>query len=386
MAEGAVPPPSASSRRGPPPLPRGAIETPPPMTTVSDSPLDELLELIAAEAQAADNKRRGADLRARAALLTWDRHGDVQQALAFLEKVDHPLAWSIRLAAALESGPEQQDKLLNACVADAKRRGDKHDLADLGGLLLWRPRDAQPAAELLRHAGEDRLGARRLALSIAGGWSELVETLVESKGGKDGDAEVLAEAAGAAQDRLSDPKLARELLLRAFDRAGRAPHSPYVIERLLEVSETSDAGGAKESADAGQKRMPVPIDVYRARLLALGPADDGRHGTERAATMYLLAVAFERAGAETEAAAQIGHLCDEPEPTGYGPLLAWRARTRLEAVRGEWARAAEAWEKLAALSDAAGTSVEWTRAYLRRAAEVWDARVGDPARAEVLYG
>ena len=63
-------------------------------------------------------------------------------------------------------------------------------------------------------------------------------------------------------------------------------------------------------------------------------------------------------------------------------MLAWRARTRLEAKRGEWARAAEAWEQLARL---AGWLPRGRTRYLRRAAEVWDARVGRPgARRSAL--
>src|SRR5262249_57081168 len=40
-----------------------------------------------------------------------------------------------------------------------------------------------------------------------------------------------------------------------------------------------------------------------------------------------------------------------------------------------------AWEQLARMAG----SPAWSNAYLRRAAELWDARVGDAARAEVLY-
>jgi tetratricopeptide (TPR) repeat protein len=330
---------------------------------VAESALDELLGLIAAEARAGDAKRRGADLRVRAALLSWDAHGDGEEALKFVEKLDHPIVSSLRLQNALEKSDE---KLLHACVAEAKKRNDKQELADLGGLLLWRIPQASEAAELLRLAGEDAPLARRLALAISGDWGELVETLAESKAGKDGDPEVLVEAAAIAQDRLADPARARSLLLRAFDRAGKAPQAPYVIERLLELSD--------EKA----------VEGHRARLLAVG--DEPALAAERQATLYLLSVAYERAGAEAEAAVQISLLCDKPQDPGYGELLAWRAKARLEAARGEFARAADAWEKLAALAEATQGASGWWKAYLRRAAEMWDSRVNDPARAEVLFG
>src|SRR2546430_7841140 len=117
MADGlSQPPASASGARrgagGPPPLPRGAVDAQPSLLSPSaESALDELLALIAAEAEShadalsekaekkkgsavsdadAKAKKRAADLKVRAALLAWDGRGDVQKALAFVEKVDHP--------------------------------------------------------------------------------------------------------------------------------------------------------------------------------------------------------------------------------------------------------------------------------------------------------
>jgi len=342
-------------------VPRSVAEPPTaPANGHGESPLEELLTLVTAEAEATEAKKRGADLKVRAALLHWAAHGDVQKALSLIERVEHPLAPALRLAAALESPAGDGEKLLNQCIADVKKRGDKAELADVGALLLWRLRDAGTAAELLKLAGDEphAVVGRRLALALAGDWGELVEAL------SDGENDLaLAEAAAAAHDRLADPSRARELLLRAFG-AGKTS-SPYVIEKLLEVSSDD------------------PVEVYRARLNSLGPEDDARNAVERRATQYLLAIAYERAGAETEAAAQVAALCDTPTApaAAFGEVLAWRARTRLEAARGEWVRAAESWEHLAQMS----SSPTWSNAYLRRAAEVWEARVGDPARAEVLY-
>src|SRR6476646_9293075 len=125
MADGLTP--SAAARRTgqPPPPPRGAVDSQPSLLSPSaESPVDELLALIAAEADSLDSdkekdkegkkkggavsdaelkaKKRAADLKVRAALLAWDGRGDVQKALSFVDKVEHPLVPAIKLAAAIE--------------------------------------------------------------------------------------------------------------------------------------------------------------------------------------------------------------------------------------------------------------------------------------------
>src|SRR5437868_7719730 len=360
-------------RRSPPPVPRVAVDSQPSILSPSaESYVDELLALVAAEAEALDAvaerkkgaavsdaevkaKKRAADLKVRAALLAWDGRGDVHKALALVDKVDHPLVPAIKLAAAVEL---KDEALLTACIGETKKRGDKADLAELGALLLWRARDAGQAAEVLALAGDEGRIARRLALALAGSWGPLVKAAA----GED-DADALTDAAATAQDRLGDSNNARALLGKLFATLKGQPNEtlPYVIERLLELQD--------EQA----------TDLLRIKLASLGP-DAG--GAERAATQYLLATELERAGGDGEAAELVAELTP---PTAkrddLGGALAWRARTRLEAKRGEWARAAESWEQLARMAGAA----LWSNAYLRRAAELWDARVGDAARAEVLY-
>ncbi len=381
MPDGLQPPASASgARRGPPPLPRAAVDSQPSIVSPSaDNPVDELLALVAAEAEwqqeperkkgqpqtaeaDAKAKRRAADLRVRAALLAWDGRSDVQKALALVDKVDHPLVPALKLAAAIELKDEQ---LLHACIAEAKKRGDKADLAELGSLLIWRPRDAAQAAEVLALAGDEGKLARRLALALAGSWAPLAKLA----GADEHDVDAVTEAAATAQDCLGDVSTARALLTRAFASA-TAEHSeqlPYIIERLLELDDTSAA------------------DVHRVKLEAL--EHESGAGAERAVAQYLLATTLEKSGGEGEAAELIAELVEGGGPGNvrrddFGSLLAWRARARLEAKRGEWARAADAWEQLARMAGSAA----WSNAYLRRAAEIWDARVGDAARAEVLYG
>ena len=341
--------------------------------------MDELLALIAAEAESPEGsvtekkkgaavsdaeakaKRRVADLKVRAALLAWDARGDVHKALAFVDKVEHPLVPAIKLAAAIEL---KDDALLQACIAETKKRGDKADLAELGALLLWRARDASQAAELLAQAGDEGRVARRLALALAGGWAPLVKAAGPAETAEV-DQDALAEAASTAHDRLGDANAARTMLARAFNAAKSdgSEMLPYLVERLLELDEAH-----------------AP-DVYRVKLSAL--ASEGGAGVELAATQYLFAAALERAGGEGEAAQLVAELTTTTggKREDFGAMLAWRARARLEAKRGEWARAAEAWEQLARMAG----SPSWSNAYLRRAAELWDARVGDAARAEVLY-
>src|SRR4051812_37864351 len=380
MADGLTP--SAAARRTgqPPPPPRGAVDSQPSLLSPSaESPVDELLALIAAEADSLDGekpeskkkggavsdaelkaKKRAADLKVRAALLAWDGRGDVQKALSFVDKVEHPLVPAIKLAAAIEL---KDDALLQACMAETKKRGDKADIAELGALLLWRVRDAAQAAEVLGHAGDEGRVARRLSLALAGSWAQLVKSVGPAETAEV-DLDALAEAAATAQDRLGDANAARAMLMRAFaaakeEGAGETlAHLPYLIERLCEIDDAHAA------------------DVYRVKLQTL---DDGGAGAERAATQFLLAGVLEKSGGEAEAAELVDALtaAANGRREDFGAMLAWRARTRLEAKRGEWARAAEAWEQLARMAG----SPAWSNAYLRRAAELWDARVGDAARA-----
>src|SRR6185312_9624015 len=108
MADGLTSSSSGSRRAGgPPPPPRGAVDSQPSLLSPSaESPVDELLALIAAEAESLEGeketkkkgqavsdaeakaKKRAADLKVRAALLAWDGRGDVQKALSFVDKVE----------------------------------------------------------------------------------------------------------------------------------------------------------------------------------------------------------------------------------------------------------------------------------------------------------
>src|SRR5260370_9612203 len=105
-----------------------------------------------------------------------DGLGDGPRAVSLLEKVEHPIAAPLKLAAALIG---RDEAALALCVADARKRNDKTDLADLGGLLFWR--DPTQAAELLKLAGDEGLALRRLPLGVAGLWAELADAIAEPR-------------------------------------------------------------------------------------------------------------------------------------------------------------------------------------------------------------
>ena len=109
------------------------------------------------------------------------------------------------------------------------------------------------------------------------------------------------------------------------------------------------------------------------RLALVGDSD----GDERQATALLLADELERAGRRDEAAKALGGV-DAAGP-GFARLVL-HARRRLALGRAVYGEACSAHRQLAK----SGTPA-MQRAHLRRAAELCDAYLGDPATAEKLY-
>jgi tetratricopeptide (TPR) repeat protein len=315
----------------------------------------ELADLCAAEADATEAKRRAGDLKIRAALLALDA-GDERLARTRGDGAEHPLSWALRLALG-------DAESLDTCVADATKRGDRDDLADLAGLVMWKPLGAERAVELAKLTGNDAPWTLRLALHLGGVWEKLVELLGEVRG--EGELEALAWAAEVAEDRLGDRATAVALLARGVEPAvkvGGAAGSTtaaYVIERACQLAEST----ADVAATAALK----------ARLAVLPPGDGGG---ERGLTHFLLAHAAEQGGATAEAAAQLAELHAAPE---LGALIVERMRARIEAKRSDFAAAA------AALERAASAGGPFAAAYLRRSAELFAVRVGDDERATPLY-
>lgn len=318
--------------------------------TLQNSPLEELLGLIEAEAEAATDGKRAADLKVRAALLSWDGKGQAERALALLSKVDHPLAPTLRLGLVLAIG---ELDALAGLAAEARRRGDRHELVEVGTFLIWSRGSLELAAELFRIAADEGRLGRRLCLVLGGKWSELCELLAESR-----DPDALVEASAIAQDRLGDLPLAQKLAERAWERQSR---SIAAVERLLEL------------------HSPANPEVLLGKLSIVGV--DAANQAERAATQLQLAQTYEQSGALVEASNTVAQLCGGDVDPRFGAKVALRMRARLDLVRGEWLRASETYEQLSAEPASPALQVR----YLRRAAQIADAKLEERQRAERLW-
>ena len=192
---------------------------------------------------------------------------------AFVDKVDHPLVPAIKLAAAIEL---KDDALLQACIAETKKRGDKADLAELGALLLWRVRDAAQASEVLGAGG--RRGTRGAAAG-AGARRKLGAAGQDRRAGGDGG--------GGSR--------------RARRGGGDGAGSPGRRERGA-----GDRGARVRRGQGGGLATRCPISssgcsrsTTRTRPTSIAPScsrsTTAARGAERAATQFLLAGALERA-------------------------------------------------------------------------------------------
>ena len=317
----------------------GSVPIPTMPTVASLVPvLEELFATVSSEIAGADTAEQGDALRVRAALIALDGMGDRDRALDVLADAEHPLATALRLGLGQPPAwPRDRESMLTP-----------PDWA-VGAAYLF-SRGAYPeAAELAERGGMVGATIRRICLGLLGQWDGLVRQaeLVDN-----GD--LVEEAAAVATDRLDDANNAVSLLRRLYDQR---PH-PYVIERLFELGDRA-------------------AEVLRAKLDRLEPTA----APERAATAFLLSQALEEAGSESEAEQLVVSAVAESGASLGLALLGQRALARLAAKRGDWRRAAEAWESLARESG----SPTFAGAYLRRAAELWEARVGAADRAEPLF-
>src|SRR5262249_21621822 len=115
------------------------------------------------------------------------------------------------------------------------------------------------------------------------------------------------------------------------------------------------------------------VALLAERLALVGDSD----ADERQATGLLLAEELERAGRRDEAAKALAAV----DPAGPGVARrVLHARRRLALGRGVYGEAAAAHRQLARSGSPA-----MQRAHLRRAAEICDVYLGDPATAEKLY-
>ena len=314
-----------------------------PLQTLPSVPLlvpvlEELFTTVAAEIAGADSAEQGDALRVRAALIALDGMGDRARALEVLADAEHPLTPALRLG--LGQAP--------ATTRDRESMLAAPDWA-VGAAYLFARGAYAEATELAERSGVVGATIQRLCLALLGRWEGIVQQAELVDQGN-----LAAEAAAIASDRLDDANNAAALLRRVHDQR---PHA-YVIERLSELGDR-------------------PSEVLRAKLDRLEPGA----APERAATAFLLAQALEEAGSESEAEQLVATTVAESGASLGLVLLGQRALARLAAKRGDWPRAAEAWEALARGSG----SPSFGSAYLRRAAELWDARVGAADRAEALF-
>ncbi|HEX2573887.1 MAG TPA: tetratricopeptide repeat protein [Polyangia bacterium] len=316
-------------------------------------PLDVLIELGEAEevtAEAAPPPAEQLGLRLRLGLLAWDGRGDPKHALRLVEdESEHAVAEMLRLQLAMDL---EDRAALTRLTKVAQAAGDVAEQLALGDLWLLKGHDPAQAAAVYRTTGREGRQKLAVSLGLAGRWQELFELWSTST-----EPDELAAAAHVAQDRLGDVVVARRLLERVRASSPDESRLPYLIERLLEL-------GIDRAA------------MLRTKLERLQQASQA--AAERAATQYQLAEALS-ATAGGLAVEMLIPLCDEE--SGFGTLLALRARARLQAQRGDWADAARAWSELA---QRIGEPF-FAGAAARRAAELWDARGGDAAAAERLY-
>ncbi len=321
------------------------LATQPSVPTLSAA-VGDLFAMVAAEIAGAQSAEAGDALRVRAALLAWDGLGDRTRALEVLADAEHPLASVLRLG--LGQSP----------LDEPRGTGSAADHA-VGAASLFARGAYSESAEIAERAGVVGALVRRIALGVLGSWSDLLRDAESEAGG-----DTLEEAAAIALDRLSDGDGAAALLRRLYDSR---PH-PYVIERLLDLRDST--GDSELEARAA--------DILRAKLDCL----EAGANPERIVTMFSLAGVLERGGNDGEAEGHINAtLGATADHAAAFSLLAQHALVRLCSKRGDWQRTAEAYEALARESG----SPTFAGAYLRRAAEIWDARVGAADRAEPLF-
>lgn len=352
------------------PAPIALVATAGPLQTPIDvAPLQEIAERLEREATAAAPKdpERSRALHVRLALLAWDL-GDPAASFRHAEEaLPHPAAAQLVVAHALASPSVE---LCDRAEEIARRfggAGRAARLLDLAEAWIYRLGDAPRAVATLHEIvssegptgrAEEARELLPLALALAGEWHDLAHFLRELPPGGESEGDVpadqLLEGAHIASDRLGDAEVAARLLTRARgdDR------DTFALEHLIEL-----AGGA---APAG-----VDLGSLLRRKLELTPPED----PDAAVTSYLLAEHLERFGQLADAAAAYARLAHDT----WGGRLALTAQRRVAIQRGAWDDAARAYLDLAQGTPFAG------RAYLRRAAEIIDARLGQTARALGLY-
>jgi tetratricopeptide (TPR) repeat protein len=326
----------------------------------ASAPLVEVLALATREAESARDPGRAADLWARIALLAWDL-GDTDAAVNAARRAqEHPVAARLIVGHALAVPTAQH--LDQAEAAARVTPGWTAELAvEIAEARLYRAGDAASAAIALADASDEAARALRpLALAVGGAYEELVRLLDR----EDATHAELIEGAHVAADRMGDARRAAALLTRA---RVAAPDDPYALETLIELA----AGG-----NSGLELA----NLLREKLDGFGIDADA---AEQQATRYLLAETLERGGKLADAAAELAPLAFEsnsPAAGTWGPRLATHVKRRIALRQRAWDDAAETARALAVRAHPRQAA-----AWLRRAAQLYDARVGDLEKAAALY-
>ncbi len=357
--------------------------------------VEEVAELIGREAEAlatapGDLVDRIADINFRLAMFAWDVLEDPEGSVQHLEAADrHPLASRWLLTHALSAGNSTQLDAAQAAIESAEVAADQRQrwLREVTEAWLYRFGDSARAADVARlaldiDADSAIAGQLRylLGLALAAGqeWSDLATVLSDGALAKDAGPDLWAEAIHVVFDRLDDVEVAGELIGKL--RAG--------IAKLTEAPETERLGFAllgvalevaqARNVDSTDPATDDIVGVLRRRIQVL--QNDAAAAREVSATRYLLADRLRDVGDAAGAAELYGRLAGD-ESEVWGARLARIVGFHLAEEKAEWAQVVESLRQLAVRPGGG----QFAGTYVRRAAEVVDARVGDEDRALELW-
>jgi len=412
-------PPSSEGRPKPPPVPgkARAASTPPPVpkgararsasvgpgeeeesTNRISAPnnaavVEQVIEILAAEVEAlvtssaSDSDVMLSDLSARLALFYWDVLEDVDAAQRHLDLADkHPLAPPLTFSYAVEAASAERmdaaQEMLQASAGTTKdgARRLSQALCRVAEAWLYRFGDAQRAADVARGALDGAAAPAdlaelrfllKLSLSLNKDWNELGTVCSEAAALKGAKPSTVAEAVHVLVDRAGDLGTAADLLSADLTRKLAAEDASAVYHVLaigLELLES----------DLGESYSISRADLLARQLAVLTSVE--QHGREIGLVRFLLAEALSSSenpeGAhehyEALAAGQAG--ADD-----WGPRLAQSRRAQLSRAAGDWQKLADI---LCVVGDGGGPLGS---AYVRRAAELLDVKLGDANSASELW-
>lgn len=227
----------------------GESETPGQTVRPTATPaLNEVAQLLGRELKettaVGKDTPEARELAVRLALLIWDGYGRPEVALPLLEgppAVEHPVATSLRLQAALDGG--QPTEALLALAERLRGRPDAAELrGEIGELLIFRGAYSQ-AVDLLADSGSRRM--RALAQTLKGQRREAAAALEKGEAPSTTSSDLLwaahlYEQAGSAtaQAEGRSPFVDHQLrvLERAAEQTGAAPASDDAEGPALELA------------------------------------------------------------------------------------------------------------------------------------------------------